>query len=247
MSHLSRQLKASLAANASASPPKLTRRSDPGRLKKQDPQVKTAPKDATGADVMVRRESKANVRHHRPRSSRRTARDRLKETGTPVTTVTTATTATTVKTVTNVTTVTSVTRERLLLLITTTWVVRLLATLGGEAMLLPTPHTQVALVVPTTLLPLIAVVVLPTIPPPLIVASRTIREGASPTKSARATATCQTSVRRSATHTSLSDISSILEEIEVGLPGSAGVVVVVMDNLVLGTSLPLRDPSVPTS
>ena len=244
MSHLSRQLKASLAANASASPPKLTRRSDPGRLKKQDPQVKTAPKDATGADVMVRRESKANVRHHRPRSSRKTARDRLKETVTPVTTVTTATTATTV---TNVTTATSVTRERLLLLITTTWVVRLLATLGGEAMLLPTPRTQAALVVPTTLLPLIAAVVLPITPPPLIVASRTIREGASPTKSARATATCQTSVRRSAIHTSLSDTSSILEEIEVGLPGSVGVVVVVMDNLVLGTSLPLRDPSVPTS
>ena len=235
MSLLSRQLESSLAANVSVSLPKLTTRSDPDQWKRHDQRVKIIANDATGADVIVRRWSKANVKHHRLRQRERTASDlHIKEA---------------------VSIVKSVMRDRILQRITTTWVVRSLRIVGDRMLPLIPQIIHAALVVPTIPRHQIAEVVIPphlnaeVVPTTLqtkIVASRTrIREEDSLTKSAKATATCQTSVRRSATHTLPSDTSSILEEIGVGSVGIAGVVEV--NRPVLVTSLPLRDPSGLTS
>ena len=232
---LSRQLESSLAANVSVSLPKLTIRSDPDQWKRHDQRVKIIANDATGADVIVRRLSKPNVMHPRLKRRERTASDlHIKEA---------------------VSIVKSVMRDRILQRITTTWVVRSLR-IVGDRMLPPILRiTHAALVVPTIPPHQIAEVVIPphlnaeVVPTTLqtkIVASRTrIREEDSLTKSAKATATCQTSARKSATHTLPSDTSSILEEIGVGSVGIAGVVEV--NRLVLVTSLPLRDPSGLTS
>ena len=236
MSLLTRQLESSLAANVSVSLPKLTIRSDPDQWKRHDQRVKIIANDATGADVIVRRSSKPNVMHPRLKRRERTASDlHIKEA---------------------VSIVKSVMRDRILQRITTTWVVRSLK-IVGDRMLPPILRiTHAALVVVPTIPPhQIAEVVIPphlnaevvpTTLQTLIVASRTrIREEDSLTKSAKATATCQTSARKSATHTLPSDTSSILEEIGVGSVGIAGVVEV--NRLVLVTSLPLRDPSGLTS